>query len=860
MSDSDDAPSLLTSFTYGGMEVLFCSSKRRVSRRKGEDDGPSFSAVCYGICARTQYVFQPLELPSTANIVALQSCPVSGQVIVAHADGKVQAYSPVAVDPTCVAFGRYRWWPTTTAPTGTTPTPNNDSIFRFDQSTNAGKASALVDCAALFYPPGTTGMEFGGESGKPLLTSLSHNGKLLLAHGNQLALVETATSSDAVLWMTRLPAKVVTAKLSGDGHAIAVVLEKSPEGSAPPAAASSDIIVDDADGADGVYTFERDWDDGSDMDRSANSSSGRGLQRRRSSAIGILYKPGPFLVHTAPVTKLAFRGLGHETSSCKGLSDGSNGGDGNGEQRQGNDLLLTYSASNCTARIFGQNCWRPLTDWQTPSNTRVDWVKGVAAFTLGDLESQKKPAQPKSAASSRLPSAANSVSSAEDSSLAALNETLGRRSHFQSIPSHSAPLSNAGAWVTEVTFQGDLPTVRLSRLTYLKRGVDDLNPTLFEVVSAFLPTGSILADRVLADDGEQGLSVEAIWPAWNPWLSKTSDLDSQETLRGSAMNFLGLSSGPGVSAGGGFFGDSQLGSTQSPPAEIRMVASHPVTGQVILLDMPLFADRYLSSIELGSPRRSVLSLSTVTASFSGPERWRPGTIRSASLDYDSSRLVANISNESNAISVTWRRPGTMSLLPSNWRPEDVEPSSAENLLSPQSTTRLTDDSVIPVPLALPPLRVPADLEGVKESEAIRAVFWWPESTFGGSRLVLAVLSSGTIVVFEVAPPWGTNEPKLPASLRSEAAADAMEAKYPIPNYVSSREDNRDDGDEYEVPITPDPDYGLGLRLESQVDGMPAVAGSFKKHPITGESLPAEKTGLITLGDELMSANGVSTLR
>jgi hypothetical protein len=34
---------------------------------------------------------------------------------------------------------------------------------------------------------------------------------------------------------------------------------------------------------------------------------------------------------------------------------------------------------------------------------------------------------------------------------------------------------------------------------------------------------------------------------------------------------------------------------------------------------------------------------------------------------------------------------------------------------------------------------------------------------------------------------------------------------------------------YEVPVAPDPEFGLGLRLEVKVDGSTAVAGSYKKH-------------------------------
>ena len=42
-----------------------------------------------------------------------------------------------------------------------------------------------------------------------------------------------------------------------------------------------------------------------------------------------------------------------------------------------------------------------------------------------------------------------------------------------------------------------------------------------------------------------------------------------------------------------------------------------------------------------------------------------------------------------------------------------------------------------------------------------------------------------------------------------------------------------------------------------MDGLPAIAGSFKKNPLNDGILPAEKTGMIQLGDELLSVNGVN---
>lgn len=57
---------------------------------------------------------------------------------------------------------------------------------------------------------------------------------------------------------------------------------------------------------------------------------------------------------------------------------------------------------------------------------------------------------------------------------------------------------------------------------------------------------------------------------------------------------------------------------------------------------------------------------------------------------------------------------------------------------------------------------------------------------------------------------------------------------------------------YEVRITPDPHFGLGLRLD--VAGGAVVVESFKRNPLTMKPMPAEEAGIITIGDELLSVN------
>ena len=59
-------------------------------------------------------------------------------------------------------------------------------------------------------------------------------------------------------------------------------------------------------------------------------------------------------------------------------------------------------------------------------------------------------------------------------------------------------------------------------------------------------------------------------------------------------------------------------------------------------------------------------------------------------------------------------------------------------------------------------------------------------------------------------------------------------------------------DFYEVSITPDPHFGLGLRLDV-ADGV-VIVESFKRNPLTMKMMPAEESGIIGVGDELLSVN------
>ena len=72
--------------------------------------------------------------------------------------------------------------------------------------------------------------------------------------------------------------------------------------------------------------------------------------------------------------------------------------------------------------------------------------------------------------------------------------------------------------------------------------------------------------------------------------------------------------------------------------------------------------------------------------------------------------------------------------------------------------------------------------------------------------------------------------------------------------------------EYSVDLVPDPRFGLGLRLEeignqqnhsnsSGGGGGGIIATSFKRTPGTDAILPAERTGQVVLGDQLLRVNG-----
>eukprot|EP00536_Pseudo-nitzschia_multiseries_P014720 jgi/Psemu1/246275/estExt_Genewise1.C_7590016 len=786
-----------------------------------------------GVCSRTNFLFQRLDLASETSVVSMTSNSSTGMLVVTHEDGILQTYMPVETDsdPVAVAvdgpqmqtqmqtqtqqrpksvFGRYRWI---------------DSV--------------TIDAAKVFY------YQSGGERikfcdrrqrkpGDIVDVSVSYDGTLLVAHRQQLAVFKTLLPNDAqtvvsektttkaktkdapLLWTTVVPSPVVTAKISGDGRALVVVIDQP-----------------DKNGTFGAMTFLHDKDDGS-SDPTGNGSA---------ASMGMVFKPGPFLKHAKPISRISFRGLGHVTPSA------------NPEENQGNDLLLTYCKGDSATRIFNQNSWRQLMLWTAPPNSRADWIRGSSAFSLGDLESCKKPANSRGARTGK--SNPNSISSDLSYATGPISSGLPPIGGFRSGGAGS-PTSDAGAWIAEVTFRGAYPALRLSRLSYMKRGNDGSQPAHFESIAAMLPAGSIIAESVL-DADDMGLSIQGVWPAWNPWLSEpSSNNEADDSLSGSAMAFLGLSSVHPPGTNQGTFGEYYAGGTHSPPTELRLVSSHPENGHLVTMDFPLWGEDDFGAMELGSPIRSVLALSAVP-SLRTEQREMP--LIAASMDYESSRLCAETESEGRSISLFWRKEGCMSTYSTQWRDEDaVFARQCTDAVAPASPDLLHDVSLVPVPLALPPLKLPKGTASSNEDNVV-AIRWWPDDSFGGPPLLVAVTSSKTILVYEIPPPMFALEPAMPnfdstnpQSSISTGAASVYD------NTIA--EDGSDDEDskgmqEYEVLVTPHPDFGLGLRLESPMDGLPAIAGSFKKNPLNDGILPAEKTGMINLGDELLSVNGVN---
>ena len=643
--------------------------------------------------------------------------------------------------------------------------------------------------------------------------------------------------------------------------------------------------------------------------------------------MGIVYKTGPFLVHSTTVTRISFRGLGLNHSSI--YHDNSSNKNWNAPgMRDGNDLLLTCCSSDGSFRVFSQGSWKILFHWDTPPGSRADWIHGITMANLGDLDPLSKSKMRKNnipmptrshddnanananananVNSSRTmyngngngngngastSSAANAMTPPRSNqSPKKMNQTRNTPSPSSGWQSQLMPNSAAGAWISEITFRGPYPALRLSRLSFLKSGGDSWAPAHFDSVGTILPPATLLPQCVLHNLESTSMVVQGIWSAWNPWVSHPGsggNVVEDESMSGNAMALLGsVPYGHGGSAGDA--DAAAFGGTHSPPAELRIIASH-VDDKVVIMEFPLWGDTDFGAMQLGSPLRYLMNLKEyvpedvkVSKMIEGSEGRNdfaplPVTVstRCACLDFESNSLCAAVTEDRKNITLEWRKKGTMNI--HRRESEDSSDSdvsiattisidSAENQSLNEKSLygeieQFSDWSINPLPLSLPSLHLPTSTDS---DECISLLKWWPDENFGGPPRLFTFTTAGTLILYEMPPPWSALEPITPDPFTLNAMGNSFQSRSEHGSLSDRGSYDDDDNDSlgnietvYEVQLTPHPDFGLGLRLEAQADGTPAIAGSYKKHPLTGGRLPAERTGKIVLGDELISINDVS---
>ena len=668
----------------------------------------------------------------------------------------------------------------------------------------------------------------------------------------------------------------------------------------------------------GLLEFES--ENGTSVD-TITASAPRIVDDSGDSKLGIIYHPAQFLVHSAPVTRLAFRGFGTRTSSANHNAIEWN------EIDEGNDLLLTTCSSDCSVRIFSQNSWRQLMQWNSPPKSRADWVRGISAANLGDLDSsptknnngsssnnsssEKGHKQPVNIPPGQIPPTPrstipdssqhstqsslgqNQLSASGQSSIvsdasAGINQALLSSTAAVtqqppttfSVNSHSVPGTKAGAWIAEVTFRNTFPALRLSRLSYMKTGGDDALPAHFESVAAILPPSSIAEEVVLEETGECRIEVEGIWPAWDPWepdfKSGRGNRHAASADSNKAPYPVGSNSPGGAAAVASprWLGDGyDLGGSHMPPSELRLTSSHSRSDCLAQIEMPLWGDKDFGAMEFGSPSRHVMMMPEQEC---GDDRWNID-LPEVTLEYESgSNLCARSSLDRRSIELCWRKLGAVNM-------EEIRNDKIAGR-APLSMRIFQDLSLTPLPLLLPSLSLPGLSQSSTsfDKHAVSSLHWWPDENYGGPPRLVAATQGGSIIVYETPPPWSALEPPLPeydpfnnngeedtrgSSFEDSDGEDHEE--YPL----AAREIRRSFGSiesesfsessarsrlDYDVSIDPHPDFGIGLRLESSaLGGMHAIVGSFKKHPLSGGRLPAERLGVIAVGDELLSVNEVS---
>jgi len=393
------------------------------------------------------------------------------------------------------------------------------------------------------------------------------------------------------------------------------------------------------------------------------------------------------------------------------------------------------------------------------------------------------------------------------------------------------------------------------------------------------------------------IEVEGIWPAWDPWEPDLkggnrgsgvapnfnkgqASTDSRGGAPGKVSNPLGSIPPSGVGGtptaaipprwlGEGY----DQGGSHMPPSEIRITSSHSRSDCLAQIEMPLWGDKDFGAMEFGSPMRYVMMMPDQDrGDICGHE-----DLPEVNLDYESgSRLCARSSLDRRSIDMCWRKHGAVNL-------EEIPNDCIGDCSRFSTAVRIFRDlSLTPLPLILPSLTLPGLSQSTTsfDKHAVSSLHWWPDENYGGPPRLVAVTQGGSIIAYEMPPPWSALEPPMPEyDPFNDDADDISRGSSVDSDYMSEDEEyismvecvdsesfsentaqssSRSNKAEYDVSILPHPDFGIGLRLESPaVGGMHAIVGSFKKHPLSGGRLPAERCGVIAIGDELLSVNELS---
>jgi hypothetical protein len=267
-----------------------------------------------------------------------------------------------------------------------------------------------------------------------------------------------------------------------------------------------------------------------------------------------------------------------------------------------------------------------------------------------------------------------------------------------------------------------------------------------------------------------------------------------ETLSGNAMALLGSI----PYSYGGLKSDidaTVFGGTHSPPAELRVVSSHE-NNKVAIIELPLWGDTEFGAIQLGSPLKYLLNLKDIVPSSilqrnmktekEDAEKLAPLPITVSNcckcLDFESNTLCATLNWDRKNILLEWRMKGTMNIVarepkvvPSSETcpmldriDSDVSVATTVSLDSSQSQMsfephdeeikQFSDLSLMPLPISLPSLHLPVFS---MIDEYFSFIDWWPDENFGGPLKLLALTSKGTLLIYEMPPPWSALEPISP---------------------------------------------------------------------------------------------------